>query len=273
MRTFETTRTGLVPLSEGDSLRQASAGLPQGAYTTFRTHHGSRVLRLPDHVRRLVESARLQGQSGELAESVLRRAIASALDATGYDESRFRVTWAPPRLFVSIEPFTPYPESLYRDGVACATVPLHRDNPKSKDTRFIQAAGVAYDRLPEGVQEGLMVDAGGAMLEGLSSNFFAIRDGALWTEEDRVLAGLTRTLVLEVAADLLPRAAGAIRQADLPYASECFITSASRGVMPVVRVDDVTIGGGVPGPLTRRIREAYASRVEAEAEDVRKEPC
>ncbi|HET9316999.1 MAG TPA: aminotransferase class IV [Vicinamibacteria bacterium] len=268
MRTFEATREGLVAISEDQSAREASAGLPQGAYTTLRTHHGSRVLRPSDHVRRLVESARLLGQSGELSETVLRRAIASALDATGYDESRVRLTWAPPRLFVSVEPFTPYAESLYREGVACVTVPLHRDNPRSKDTRFIQAAGAAYDRLPDGVQEGLMVDADGTILEGLSSNFFAVRDGALATEEERVLAGLTRSLVLEVAADLLPRAASPLRRADLPLASECFITSASRGVLPVVRVDDVTIGAGRPGPLTRAIRERYERRVEAEAEDV-----
>lgn len=267
MRTFEATSDGLVALAEGQSPREASASLPQGAYTTFRTHHRSRVLRLSDHVRRLVESARLQGQSGELTAEAMRSAIAAGLDATGFDESRFRVTWAPPRLFVSIEPFTPYPESLYRDGVACATVPIHRDNPKSKDTRFIQQAGAAYDRLPDGVHEGLMVDEDGTILEGLSSNFFAIHDGSLWTEEERVLAGLTRTLVLEVAADLLPRAR-ALHRAELPLAAECFITSASRGVMPVVRVDHVTIGDGVPGSLTRRIRERYESRVEAEAEDV-----
>lgn len=269
MRTFEATSTGLVPLSDLQSPRDASAALPQGAYTTFRTHHRSRVLRLEDHARRLVESARLQGRSGELTERTIRSAVAAALDATGYDESRLRVTWAPPRLFVSIEPFAPYPESLYRSGVACVTVPLHRDNPKSKDTRFIQQAGAVYDRLPEGVHEGLMVDADGAVLEGLSSNFFAIRDGALLTEGERVLAGLTRTLVLEVAADLLPRASGALRQADLPLAAECFITSASRGVLPVVRVDEVTIGAGVPGPLSREIRDRYERRVELEAEDVR----
>lgn len=273
MRTFEEASEGLVERGDDLSARETTAALPSGAYTTFRTHGRFRVLRLGDHVHRLAESSRLQGRAAELPHDRVRRAVAQALARTGHGESRLRLTFAPPRLFVSVEPFTPYPEELYREGVRCVTVDLHRDNPRAKDTRFMQAAGGAYDRLPEGVHEGLMVDVDGTMLEGLSSNFFAIRDGALHTEEERVLAGLTRTLVLEAAADLLPRAASALRHADLPHASECFITSASRGVMPVVRVDDVTIGDGVPGSLTRQLRERYESRVEAEAEDVRRETC
>ena len=269
MRTFEATPRGLVALADGLSARATSSTLPQGAYTTFRTHGRSRILRLSEHVRRLAESAGLQGQAGDLPLAAVRAAVAAAIDATGYEESRFRLTWASPRLFVSIEPFTPLAEDLYREGVWCVTVPLHRDNPRAKDTRFIHEAGSAYDRLPAGAHEGLMLDADGTILEGLSSNFFAVRNGSLATEEDRVLAGLTRSLVLEVAEGLLPRAPVALRLAELGQATECFITSASRGVLPVVRIDAFAIGAGVPGPMTREIRARYERQVEAQAEDVR----
>ena len=67
----------------------------------------------------------------------------------------------------------------------------------------------------------------GAILEGLSSNFFGLVGGALHTEEERVLAGLTRSMVLEIAADLLPGARGAAQRAAV-RAQEAFITSASR---------------------------------------------
>jgi branched-chain amino acid aminotransferase len=268
MRTFEASPAGLVEVSEGLSAREASARLPDGAYTSFRTHGGKRVLRLADHVQRLEESARLQGRSGDLTIGRVRAALRDAIAATGHPESRFRLTWAPPRLFVSIEPFAPLPETAYRDGVWCVTVPLHRDNPRAKDTRFIREAGAAYDRLPPGAQEGLMVADDGAILEGLSSNFFAIKGGAIHTEEARVLPGLTRALVLEVAAGLLPRADRALRQDELALAQECFITSASRGVLPVVRIDETTIAGGAPGPLSREIRRRYDRQVAAEAEAV-----
>lgn len=261
MRTFECVSGALVD-------RETPDPLPAGAYTTLRTYAGTRVMRLADHVRRLGESARLQGQDAPpLEQEPARRAIAEALARTGHAESRLRLTWAPPRLFVSVEPFTPPAEALYRHGVRCVTVAVRRANPHSKDTRFIGTAGAAYDALPPDVHEGLMVADDGTILEGLSSNFFAIRDGALYTEEDRVLAGLTRSLVLEVAE--LPRAPRGLRVDELPAAHECFITSASRGVLPVVAVDDVPIATGLPGARTVDIRARYGAAVAREATDVR----
>ncbi len=268
MRTFELVAGGLAELGSTATPVQASAALPPGAYSTLRTYARTRVLRLEDHVRRLRESARLQGRAGELATDSVRSALAAALASAGHPESRVRLTWAPPRLFVSVEPFTPLPEALYREGAWCVTVPVRRDNPHAKDTRFIGTAADAYAHLPAGAHEGLMVAEDGAILEGLSSNLFAVKEGALHTEEERVLPGLTRSMVLEVAEGLLPRAPGALRLEELPLASECFLTSASRGVLPVVRIDTTTIGDGRPGPLTREIRERYERRVEAEAEDV-----
>jgi branched-chain amino acid aminotransferase len=260
MRTFERLPTGLEEPAPG-------VALPAGAYTTLRTYAGTRVMRLDDHVRRLQESARLQGHEAPLDASVVRTAVAEALQRAGHDESRVRLTWAPPRLFVAVEPFTPPAEALYRDGVRCVTVAVRRDNPHAKDTRFIDTAGRAYAALPAGVHEGLMVAEDGTILEGLSSNFFALRDGVVYTEEDRVLPGLTRSLVLEVAS--LPRAPRGLRVDELPSANECFVTSASRGVLPVVAVDEVTIGAGAPGALTRAIRAAFDAAVAREAADVR----
>ncbi len=269
MRTFELVGGRLEELADPTTARETSAALPAGAYTTLRTYGPARVLRLEDHVGRLRESARLQGRTGELGSDSVRAALAAALDRAGHPESRVRLTWAPPRLFVSVEPFTPLPEALCRDGAWCVTVPLRRDNPHAKDTRFIGTAADAYAHLPAGAHEGLMVAEDGAILEGLSSNFFAVKDGALHTEEERVLAGLTRSLVLEVADGLLPRAPRALRLDEVSRAGECFITSASRGVLPVVGIDAIAVGAGAPGPLTREIRSRYERRVEAEAEDVR----
>ena len=112
------------------------------------------------------------------------------------------------------------------------TVPVRRENPHAKDTRFIATATAAYAALPSGIEEGLMVAEDGVVLEGLSSNFFAVRGSRLWTEEERVLRGVTRALVLEVAATVLPieRTGSPLD----PSVAECFITSVSREVMPVV---------------------------------------
>jgi len=252
-------------LGDFGNLSEASSTLPSGAYTSLRTYRGNRVLRLEQHFGRLEEAVALQGQPGRLDAEAVRSALRTALAATGHPDSRLRLTFAPPRIFVSVEPFEPLAESLYRDGVACATLPFQRDNPHAKDTRFIATASGAYGSLPEGVHEGLLVAEDGSVLEGLSSNFFAVLRGALCTEEDRALLGVTRSLVLEVAAGLLPVEHRAVRKPELAEASEAFITSVSREVLPVVAIDGHAIGGGRPGPKTRAIMAAFADLVRKEA--------
>jgi branched-subunit amino acid aminotransferase/4-amino-4-deoxychorismate lyase len=252
----------------GVGLREFAGTLPEGAYTTLRTYGGDGVVRLGLHVLRLNESIALQGGHGSLDEARVRRAIAAAVERTRHFESRLRLRFAPPRLFVSVEPFQPFPETLYRDGVACVTLGLRRPNPHAKDTRFVAAADAAYDALPPGIHEGIMVGEDGALLEGLSSNFFAVKDACLRTEENRALRGVTRALVLELAAGVLPVSMTAIRRSELPSLSESFVTSASRGLMPVVTIDGVSIGEGRPGPFTRALMARFDDLVTREAKSV-----
>jgi branched-chain amino acid aminotransferase len=246
------------------SMAKASAALPPGSYTTLRTYAGRRVLRLAQHARRLGES--LEPARPELVgEGLLAPALAAALERTAHAESRIRLTFAPPRLYVSLEPFTPLPPEAYAAGVACVSVPVHRENPHAKDTRFIATASATYASLPPGVEEGLMLAADGSVLEGLSSNFFGILGGTLRTEGERVLAGVTRSLVLEVAAGLMPVEIRAVTAVELKLLEEAFITSVSREILPVVRIDGVRLADGRPGPLTRRLIAAFAALVAREA--------
>lgn len=253
---------------EHASVAEASAALPSGAYSTLRTYAGTKLLRLPQHVARLNESAALQGVDGRLGEAEARAAIALALREAGNPESRLRLTWAPPVFYVSVEAFHPLPEALYRDGVACATAPVRRENPHSKDTRFMATAQAAHAALPPGTHEGLMVAEDGAVLEGLSSNFFAIAGGVLRTEGERVLLGVTRSLVLEVARPVLPLEPRALRQAELGQATEAFITSVSRGILPVVAIDGAPVGDGRPGSVTRELMRRFAELEAREAQPV-----
>ena len=243
----------------------ASSLLPDGAYTTLRTYDGRSLLRFEQHLARLEETVALQGHAAAIDRSRARATARGALEATLHPESRLRLTFVPPRLFVSVEPFRPLPAETYATGVACVTLGVRRDNPHAKDTRFIATAQDVYRTLPAGVEEGLLVAADGAVLEGLSSNFFAVVRGELRTEGERVLFGITRSLVLEVAARVLPVEPRAALRGELPSAEEAFITSVSREVLPVVRIDGQPIGDGRVGPHTRAVIDAFADTVRREA--------
>jgi branched-chain amino acid aminotransferase len=263
---FESGAQGLSLLDRYESLAAASAALPEGAYTTLRTYGGNGVVRLAQHLQRLEETTALKGTPGRLDPAAARGAIGRALAAESHAESRVRLTFAPPRFFVAVEAFAPLPARLYAEGVACVTLELERQNPHAKDTRFIATARAAYARLPEGVEEGLLVAPDGAVLEGLSSNFFAIREAALRTEDTRALAGVTRSLAIEVAESLLPVRRVAIQRDELPLVDEAFLTSVSREVLPVVRIDGQAVGEGRVGAKTRAILQAFGALVARERE-------
>ena len=105
------------------------------------------------------------------------------------------------------------------------------------------------------------------LLEGLSSNFWGVVNGTVCTAEDGVLLGITRTLVLDEA-----RAAGfavqlrPVRRDALGTLDEAFLTSSTRGVMPVVAIDEVSVGCGAPGPVTARLHERYEAAARRIAE-------
>jgi branched-chain amino acid aminotransferase len=266
IETFEAESRGARSVGRHESLAMASGALPDGAYTTLRTYGGCRVLCLESHLRRLEESAALQGSPGRVDRPGARAAISASLEATRYAETRLRLTFAPPRLFVTVEPFTPLPAAVYETGVACLTVEVRRANPRAKDTRFIATAQSTYGRLPAGVEEGLIVAEDGSVLEGLSSNFFAVKDGVLRTAGDRVLLGVTRSLVLEVAAGVMRVEARAVTRDELTAVAEAFVTSVSREVLPVASIDGRAVGGGRTGAATRAVMAGFAALVEREAE-------
>ncbi len=248
---------------------EASQRLPAGAYTTLRTYGGRGIVRLGQHVARLNETLALVGSSeAVVSEATARAALRESLSATAFPESRVRLTWAPPDLYATVERFEPLPVRLYQEGVRCVTLDVHRENPHAKDTRFIATASAAYGALPADAHEGLLLGGDGAILEGLSSNFFALVGGRLRTEEERALLGVTRSLVLEVAAGILPVERRAATRADLESVSEAFITSASRGILPVVAIDGRAVGEGRPGPKTMELRRGFAELIAREVEPV-----
>ena len=104
--------------------------------------------------------------------------------------------------------------------------------------------------------EGILRSEEGRLLEGMSSNFYAVLNGALYTADEGVLAGITRRAVLEIAAELLPLRPEAPHQRDMPRFTEAFLTSSGRGVVPITRIDE-TDRAGTPADSPARLQKRY----------------
>jgi branched-chain amino acid aminotransferase len=249
-----------------ETLDQVSSTLPAGVYTTFRTYNHTRALHLDQHFDRLEESAYLAEHPFTLDRQLLRLRIREALEQFAPSEARVRITlpFSPTMTTVNITLDALSIPGLDQrtNGVAVVTAHLQRQNPSAKLSSFIRNSTAIRSRLKEGYEEVLMVDPTNSILEGLTSNFFALSSGILLTAGTGMLAGTTRAMVLDIA-----RQAGisiqlqAPRQTQQADFSEAFITSTSRGVLPVVEIDHQPVGDGRPGAVTNQLARLFEQAV------------
>ncbi|NJL93533.1 MAG: hypothetical protein HC915_07275 [Anaerolineae bacterium] len=151
-----------------------------GVYTITRTYRGHQALLLERHLDRLENSARLEGIPLQLDRAALRAALRQMIARGGYPESRFRVTVprsTPHELYLALEPLKPVAGHLREQGVKVITIDAQRENPASKTTDWFHARAQWNADLPPDVYETLLVSAEGHLLEGSSSNFYAICAG------------------------------------------------------------------------------------------------
>lgn len=259
--------------NEFTTLDQVSIFLPKGAYTTFRTYGGNQVLRLSDHFKRLRESLQRSGNAFQVCEEDIRKIMRIAILTTKYLESRIRITISNQdgsTIFIAIEPLRLLSPDNYSDGVRVITTnKLHRANPRAKLTNFINQSNEIRKAAPTDINETLMVDEFGYILEGVSSNFFAVLNGEIRTANEGVLQGITRKLVLEIIQQMrIHCVCTPVQVLDAPNISEAFITSTSRGVLPVVQIDDTIIGRGAPGDITKRLSLAYNEKIMEELDAI-----
>ena len=271
---FIVTDTGPRPLPVPSAARVFAdlyTGFELGVYSVWRTFEHNKFLHLEAHLARTRRSMALMGWGFAWDDGMVRRAIHEICTAAPFSEMRVRfdVLAEPARLLgfesrilLALTPFTPYPASLYEDGVKVGYAQgLSRERPLVKTADF---AAKRRAFLPNQFHEYLMLDGAERILEGTGSNFYAVRDGAVWTAGEGVLEGVTRQVILDLAAKLrIPVHLEPIHADEIDHLDEAAISSSSRGLLPVVEIAGQVIGNGRPGPISRRILAAYNEYVAA----------
>lgn len=249
--------------------------------------YGGVPFALDEHLVRLERSAARVFIALPVSLAVLRGEILAALTSHGSAESYVRLTVTrgvgralgldpelaerPLRvLFVSA--LSAPPPELYERGIAVITYRAERpsDAPAVADAKignYLLAVLAMRVARAQGATEALLEDASGHILEGSTSNVFAVIAGKLVTapETAAILPGITRAHVLAIAADMgLSVELRSPHKGELLRADEVFISSSIRELVPVVSIDGQRVGPGLPGPITRellrRFREAAARR-------------
>ncbi len=254
-----------------DTLDEATLQTAHGVYTVLRLYAGRRTFRLNQHWARLRNSAESLGRRFTLSDEWLRAALRRAIEASGMETARVRLAVpfdAPHTAIISLEPFTSPADDLYTKGVRVGLVKGRRESPLAKNSHFIEWRNQITASQPATLYEIMLVDYDGSISEGTGSNFYAVIDGKLRTAREGMLEGIARGVLLDIALPIIPVVLESVHVGDLSTASEAMLTSASRGVVPIVEVGDMVIDGGSPGAVSKALKAAYDARVESELEVV-----
>lgn len=274
MLLYAVTDTGLRPLPVDpthQTFEQLLQGCPLGVYSALRTFNHNRFLFLDAHIERTVQSMKLLGWDYDWNLTRFRLCLHKAVTAAPFAEMRVR--WdilAEPfpgtssRELIALKPFTPPPATLYEQGVRVAVAaPLHRDMPLAKTADFAQSR-FAYSQQESDAYEYLLVDENGRILECSGANFYGIRDGIIYTAGEGVLAGVTRRILLDLAAQLdIPVVLEPVSLTEINTLDEAALSSSSRALVPIVQIEQTVIGNGRPGPVCRRLLTAYNQFVQS----------
>lgn len=271
---------------DGEFVNSADASIPAtdlailrgyGVFDALRTYSGI-PFQLRAHLMRLQRSAalielNLPWDIEEIADIVL-----DTVERNGFPESSIRIvvtggegehSFLPlgdSRLLVMAHPCEAPPASWYTEGVQVVTTEQHRAQPEAKTINYIPGITAqlqANKRNPQAIEAIYLAD--GLVSEGTRSNTFIFAEDRWITPADGMLLGVTRAEVIKLltADDLLE-----LRDITLDEyysADEIILTSSTKEVAPVVKVDDVMIGGGKPGAMTKRLMRQWRAMTDAYA--------
>jgi branched-chain amino acid aminotransferase len=253
-------------------------------YETLRTYRGRPFL-LERHLARLRQSAASLDIPLDVSDADIIGRIQRTLEAASNPESYVRLIVSAgvgeldyrrgatrrPTVVILVKPLPEVPSRFYTEGIRVVVVDVVRNHPKSvspriKTSSLLNNMFAMREANARGAEEAVMLSYRGEVAEGSQTNIFLVEGRTVKTPtvEVGILAGITRELVLSLARELgFQTEESVFPPKELYRADEAFITSSTREVMPVVRVDEETIGTGRPGEVTLALLRAYRERVAA----------
>jgi 4-amino-4-deoxychorismate lyase len=256
-----------------------------GLFETFRTYDG-RPFALGRRLARLRHGCDTLGIRWTMTDAEVAEWLARVLDANGLADAYVRLTvtageaglgltagpYERPNTLLMAKPLPPLDERLYREGRELRILRTPRGEPETpvrlKSLHYMTNVLAKRELAASGASpgaEGLMLTRDGRLAEGIVSNLFFAKDGVVRTPaiDTGILPGITRAIVLELARALGYRTEeGHYTIEDLLEADEVWLTGSVQEIVPVTRITEAdgtphTVGGGLAGPTTLALLEAY----------------
>jgi branched-chain amino acid aminotransferase len=257
----------------------------EGIYETMRTYH-RRPFLYDRHLRRLRRSAKMINlpvtfTDEQLAAQIRETQTSARIDGEvyirvlvtrGIGDLTYDLNATPtPSVVIIVKPHVDLPPDIYERGVRVVIVDVVRNHPDSvnpmiKSNNLMNCALAMQEAMRAGAFEGVMRNYRGELTECTTANLFIVKNGVALTPPlgAGLLPGITREFLFDVG-----KAVGVevreqvMRDEDLFDADEAFLTSTTREAVPIVTVNDRTVAGGSPGPVTWKLLDGFRRQAAA----------
>jgi branched-chain amino acid aminotransferase len=256
----------------------------------YKTPAGPAVFRLDEHVRRLLESAKIYRMQVPYDHAALRAAMLETVAVNGLEECYIRPlvyrgygevgvnpAGCPIDVAIAVWEWGKYlgPEALEQGVDVCVSswqrcAPNTMPNMAKAGSNYMNSQLIRMEATINGYVEGIGLDTNGYVSEGSGENLFLVRDGVVWTTplSGSILAGITRATVITLLKEMgyEVREATIVREM-LYLADEVFFTGSASEVSPIRSIDRIQIGNGSRGPVAKQLQERFFGMFDGRYED------
>jgi len=249
-----------------------------GVFEGIRVYSG-RIFKCAEHIARLWDSAKAIRLTIPYTRDEVQAAMEQTIKANNFTDCYIRLVVTRGAGYLGLNPnkcpratmivitdtIELYPKEMYEKGMAVITSSVIRNHPNAmspriKSLNYLNNILAKIEAIDAGVPEAIMLNQEGNVAECTGDNIFIVRGGTVYTPgtADGILEGITRQVILELCARLnIPCVEKTLQRHDLYIAEECFLTGSAAEVVPVTKIDGRSIANGSPGPVTKRIMDAF----------------
>jgi branched-chain amino acid aminotransferase len=250
---------------------------------------GPAILRLPEHVQRLLDSAKiyridLDYTAEELSAAILEVVKANRISPCyirpivlrGYGEVGVNPFNSPTEVYICNYEWGKYLGHGSDEGVDVCVSSWNRIAPNTlpamakSGANYMNSQLIKMEAIMNGYVEGIALDVNGFVSEGSGENLFVVRNGTLITAPlaNSILPGITRDTVIRLAKDQgIPVVEQLIPREMLYIADELFFSGTAAEITAIRSVDKISVNKGVAGPITKALRKDFFAIVNGTAPD------
>ena len=257
----------------------------------YATPAGPAIFRLREHVRRMMDSAKIYRMdnlgysAGQLAEAMLELVRVNGMDACyirpiairAYGEMGVNPLKNPIDVYIACWSWGKYlGEEALAEGVDVCVSSWTRIAPNTlpalakAGANYMNSQLIKMEAIANGYSEGIALDAAGYVSEGSGENIFVVRDGQIHTPPlgASVLPGITRDSVLTLTRESgIPTVETIVPREMLYIADEVFFSGTAAEITPIRSIDRIPIGKGRRGPITEKLQKEFFAIINGAAPD------